>query len=193
MIIPFVPEKLAVAPSFPEKEFPNLLLREVILDRNSSFQVWSPKSDAILNNSEANLLISDCFRVEAICTRLVSLLGATCSEYEEHLLTNQKVIDNWQDVKFFASKYSFKPNAIDVLFSPQNIRQFDSTSIKNSIKWVIEPACWEIVLLELNSVSQGFQVVPRPNNYLSIIIWTGKPIIKSIPQMRSRLHDFIED
>lgn len=186
MLIPFVPKNLAVAPSVPKTEFPNLCLREVVLDRNSSFQVWSPKSDGILNNAEANLLRSDCFRVEAVCTRLVSLLGATCSECEEHLSVNQKVIDNWQDVKYFASKYGFKPNAIDVLFSPQTIRQFDKTSANDhSIKWVIEPACWEIFLLELNPVSQGYQVVPRHDNYLSIIVWTGKPTIKCIPRMRS--------
>lgn len=186
MLTTFIPKNLATAPFASEKRFPNLLLRKIILDRNSSFQVWSPNSGAILNATEANILKSDLFRIEAICTRLVSLLGATCSEYEEHLLTNQKLIDNWEDVKYFASKYSFKPNAIDVLFSPQTIRQLDTTSISNSIKWVIEPACWEIFLLELKSVSQGFQVVSRPNNYLSVIVWTGKPIVKSIPQGRSR-------
>ena len=188
MLVPFIPQKLAVAPSFPEEEFPNLLLREVILDHNSSFQVWSPKSDAILTTSEANLLKSDCFRVEAICTKLVSLLGATCSECEEHLSINQKLIDNWQDVQYFASKYSFKPNAIDVLYSPQTIRQFDTTSTSNNLmKWVIEPACWEIFLLELSPFSEGFQAVPRQECYLSIIVWTGQPIIKSLPQMRSTI------
>ena len=187
MLIPFVPEKLAVAPSFPDLEFPNLLLREVVLDRNSSFQVWSPKSDAILTTTEADLLKSDCSRVEAICTRLVSLLGATCSEFEEHLSFDRKPIDNWQDVKYFASKYNFRPNAIDVLYSPQTIRQLDPASTNNAIEWVIEPACWEIFLLEVNSVPDGFQAIPRQDNYLSIIVWTGKPIIKCIPQMRSRI------
>ena len=186
MLVSFVPPKLAIAPKFPETELPNLLLREVILDRNSSFQVWSPKSNAILNPSEASLLKSDRFRVEAICTRLVSLLGATCSENEEYLLSNQKLIDNWEDVKYFASKYNFKPNAIDVLFSSQSIRPLETSVINNSLQWVVEPACWEIFFLELQPASQGFQAVPRLQNYLSVIVWTGQPTIKFIPQMRSR-------
>ncbi|MCC0175788.1 hypothetical protein I4641_02180 [Waterburya agarophytonicola K14] len=185
MLFSFIPQKLAIAPSIPKAEFPNLLLREIIIDRNSLFQVWSPKSNAILNTLEADLLKSDCLRVEAICTRLVSLVGATCSEHEEHLLSNQKLIDNWEDVKYFASKYKFKPNAIDVLYSTQTIRQLNVSS-NNSLKWVLEPPCWEIFFLEVNPVDQGFKAVSRPNNYLSVILWTGKPIIKHIPQMRSR-------
>ncbi len=185
MLLSFIPPRLAIAPSVPETEFPNLLLRKIILDRNTSFEVWSPKSNAILNTCEADLLKSDCARVEAICTRLVSLLGATCSEYEEHLLSSQKLFDNWEDVKYFASKYKFKPNAIDVLFSSQTIRQLDVSS-NNSIKWVVEPPCWEIFFLELNPVNKGFKIVSRPNNYLSVIVWTGKPIVKHIPQMRSQ-------
>ena len=184
MFLSFIPSKLAIAPAS-ETKFPNLLLRKVILDRNCSFEVWSPKSNAILSTCEADLLKSDCFRIEAICTRLVSLLGATCSEYEEHLLSNQKLIDNWEDVKYFASKYQFKPNAIDVLYSNQTIRRFNPSS-NNLIEWVLEPPCWEIFFLELNPVKEGFKIVSRPNNYLSVIIWTGRPTIKHIPQMRSR-------
>ena len=74
MLTTFIPKNLATAPFSSEKRFPNLLLRKIILDRNSSFQVWSPKSSAILNATEANLLKGDRFRLEAICTRLFALL-----------------------------------------------------------------------------------------------------------------------
>ena len=180
MLIRFITENLALAPSCSKAEFPNLLLREVVVDSISSFQVWSPKSNAILKNTETELLKSDCIRIEAICTRLVSLFGATCSENEDHLLTNQKLLDRWEDVVYFASKYRFKPDFIDVLFTTQTIRPINTSSINFYQQWVAEPACWEIYFLELKPVSNGFQVVPR-HQYLSVIVWTGKPIIKFIP------------
>ena len=186
MFFPFIPYQLTQAPVDSELQLPSLLLRKVFLDRNSSFQVWSPKSDAILTTAEAGLLKVDRFRVEAICSRLVSLLGATCSEYEEHLLTSQKIFDSWEDVKYFASKYRFNPNAIDVLFSSQTIRPLEISPVEDSIQWVVEPACWEVFFLKLSPVERGYQILARPNNYLSVIIWTGQPTIKSMPKMRSR-------
>ncbi|WP_036477688.1 hypothetical protein [Myxosarcina sp. GI1] len=181
----FIPNNLAIAPSYPKAELPNLLLRKVVLDRNCSFQIWSPKSNAILQAVEADLLISDRLRVEAICTRLVSLLGATCSEHEDHLLTNQKLIYYWEDLKYFTSKYGFKPSVIDVLFSTHTIRQLNAPSINSATQWVVEPACWEIFFLELKAVANGYQLVPRPQ-YLSVIVWTGLPTVKYIPQMRMK-------
>jgi hypothetical protein len=183
-MLPFISEKLAIAPNYPEAELPNLLLREVTLDRNSSFEVWSPRSNAVLTSLEADLLRSDRLRIEAICTRLVSLLGATCSEYENHLLSNQKLIYNWEDVAYFAFKYGFKPNVMDVLFSTQTIRQLNLTSKKTASQWVIEPACWEIFFLELTAERDGFIAVPR-SQYLSVIVWTGHPKISFIPQIRA--------
>lgn len=180
MLNPFIPENLALAPSSSEAEFPNLLLREIMVDSNCSFQVWSPKSDAILKTYETELLKCDILRIEAICTRLVSLFGAACSEYEDHLLTNQKLIYHWEDVLLFTSKYGFKPDCIDVLFTTQTIRLINTSSINFYKQWVAEPACWDISFLELKPVSNGFQIVPR-HPYLSVIVWTGDPIIKFIP------------
>ena len=183
MPVSFIPKNLAIAPSYPEADLPNLVLRNIILDRNCSFQVWSPKSNAILEDFEADLLVSDRLRVEAICTRLVSLLGATCSEHEDHLLTNQKLIYYWEDLKYFTTKYRFKPNVIDVLFSTHTIRQLNALSVNAATQWVVEPACWEIFFLELKVVENGYQLVPRPQ-YLSVIVWTGQPTVRYIPQMR---------
>jgi hypothetical protein len=176
----FISPDLAIAPTFKFNSL-NLFLREVKLDYNSSFQVWSPKSNAILLPEEVNLLKSDYVRLASICTRLIKLLGASCSEEEDYLLSSQKIIYEWEDVIYFVSKYGFKPNAIDIMFSPQVFRPIEQGGMKRCSLWAIEPSCWEIFFLELKfCINNGFTAEPR-NEFLSVMVWTGRPIVKSIP------------
>jgi hypothetical protein len=107
MINRFIPEELAIAPGYPAGTPPHLTLREVSIDGNTSVQIWSPKSDAILLPEEVNLLRSDRLRVEVICSRLVWLLGANCSENDDYLGASDKLIYQWEDVTYFAGKYGF--------------------------------------------------------------------------------------
>ncbi|MEC4985479.1 MAG: hypothetical protein SAK42_15380, partial [Oscillatoria sp. PMC 1076.18] len=151
---------------------------EVNLDCNSNFQVWSPQTNSVLLPVEASLLQSDRLRVEVICSRLVWLFGATCSEHEDYLTAKQKLLYNWEDIVNFASKYNFRPNALDIVFSPQLIRPVYSHNTKQPTHWVSEPPCWEIFFLQLKSVSGGIVAETRPKS-LSIMIWTGQPIVKS--------------
>jgi hypothetical protein len=123
-------------------------------------------------------------QIEVICIRSVWLLNANYLEYENYLLSDRKLIYNWEDVAYFAFKYGFKPNVIDVLFSTQTIRPLNLPSKKTASQWVIEPACWEIFFLELIPERDGFSAIPR-SPYLSVIVWTGQPKSGSIPQIRA--------
>ena len=187
MINRFIPEELAIAPAYPAGYPPHLTLREVSIDGNTSVQIWSPKSDAILLPEEVNLLRSDRLRVEVICSRLVWLLGANCSENDDYLGANDKLIYQWEDVTYFAGKYGFNPNVIDILFCPSTIRPIYGSSVQRfgkcvpntPIQWVMEPACWEIFFLEIKAVVGGFKAEPR-SQLLSVIVWTGQPISKTV-------------
>lgn len=176
----FITPDLADAPVYPEKNYPNLLLRNVPLDCNTTFQVWSPKANASLLPQEADLLKRDWLRLAVICTKLIWLLGATCCEEEDYLMAKQQKFDDWDEVVDFASRYNFRPNAIDILFSPQNIRPLYNSRTRQPSHWVVEPPCWEIYFLQLQSQGSYYQAEPRSQD-LSVLVWTGKPIIKQTP------------
>lgn len=175
----FIPPDLAIAPAYDFDKLPNLVLREVPLDCNSSFQVWSPRANATLVSEEASLLKRDRLRLAVICTKLIWLLGATCSEEEDYLLSTQQHFDDWDEVVDFASKYGFCPDVIDVIFSPQTIRPLYDSLANQLRHWVIEPPCWEIFFLELKPDGNGCKAEPRSQR-LSVLIWTGQPIVKSL-------------
>jgi hypothetical protein len=176
----FIPNELAIAPKYSRKKSPNLVLREIPLDYNTSFQVWSPKDNAILLAEEANLLKSDRLRLAVICTKLIWLLGATCLEHEDYFAGNQKQFFDWDEVIDFVGKYQFKYNAIDVIFSGQTFRPLYQSFWQQPTHWIVEPPCWEIFFLQLNPDGEGFKAEVR-DRYLSVIIWTGQPISKSLP------------
>lgn len=183
----FIPPELAIAPPYSSGKLPNLIRRKVPIDCNTSIQVWSPKANAILLPEEVNVLRSDRLRVEVICSRLVWLLGANCSEHEDYLVANEKLIHHWEDIVYFACKYGFRPHVIDLLFSPPIIRPLYTPLAKSPrtqfanapTHWVMEPACWEIFFLELKPVEGGFKAEPRTKP-LSVIVWTGEPITKLV-------------
>jgi hypothetical protein len=83
-------------------------------------------------------------------------------------------------VIYFASKYSFKPKAIDIIFSPQIFRPIEQTILQRYSLWAFQPPCWEIFFLEFNKNNLGFTAEPR-KEFLSVMIWTGRPVVKSIP------------
>lgn len=179
----FIPAELRRAPPYRWGEPPNLCLRTVSVDACTSFEVWSPRAKVILLPQEADLLRSDRFRVEAICTKLVWLIGATCSEREDDSEDVCKRIYDWEDAIEFASKYGFQPDMVDVVFCPQTVRPVYRAIDDTPTHWVIEPANWEIFLLTLKPVELGFKVESR-SVPLRIHLWTGKPITKAIQRVR---------
>jgi len=176
----FISHELALAPNYSSKKLPNLVLREIPLDCNTSFQVWSPKANAILLPEEVHLLKSDRLRIAVICTKLIWLLGATCSEHEDYFASNQKHFFDWDETLDFVCKYQFKYHAIDVIFSPQTFRPLYHSTWQQPSHWVMEPPCWEIFFLQLKPDRKGFRAEPR-DRYLSVIVWTGQPIAKPFP------------
>ncbi len=175
----FISPDLATAPKYSAKKVPNLVLRRVPLDCNSYFEVWSPRSGAILNREERNLLKQDRLRLEVICTKLTWLLGATCYENEDYLLEQGKKLSDWEQVKYYSCRYHFYPDVIDIIFSPQIVRPQYNNVIQKPTHWIIEPPCWEICLLQLKPVNEGY-IAEERSPELSIFVWTGQPIIKSI-------------
>jgi hypothetical protein len=187
----FIPVDLAVAPAYKFGKPPNLVLREIPIDYNTSFQVWSPKADTLLLPEEASLLKRDRLRIAVICTKLIWLLGVNCSEYEDYFAANQKLFYDWDETVDFACRYKFKPNAIDVIFSPHTLRPLYNSLTNDPTHWVMEPPCWEIFFLQVKSCDEGFIAESR-NPHLSAIVWTGKPVIKALAGnfRRSQISEF---
>lgn len=175
----FIPAELRHAPRYPLGTPPNLTLRTVAVDACTSFEVWSPGAKALLLPEEADLLRSDRLRVEVICSKLVWLVGATCSEREDGSEDASKCIYDWEEVIDFASKYKFYSDIVDVVFCPQTIRPIYRLTSGTPTHWVIEPANWEIFLLALKPSKSGFKVESRAVP-LRIHLWTGKPITRAI-------------
>ncbi len=174
----FIPPKLATAPTYAFQKLPNLVLRRIPLDCNTYFEVWSPRSSATLNPDEVSLLKSDRLRLEVICTKLIWLLGATCYESQNYLLESGKQLTDWEEVGDYASRYHFCPDVIDIIYSPQIIRPQYNRVTQQPTHWIIEPPCWEICLLRLKPMENGW-IAEERNPELSILVWTGKPIKKA--------------
>lgn len=175
----FIAPDLAIAPRHNGAKLPNLVLRDVFLDCNTTFEVWSPRSDAILSKEEVNFLKHDRLRIEVICTRLVWLLGATCCDEEDYLMASHKLFSDWEEVRDYTTKYGFRPDIWDIMFSPQTIRPLYLGRSQKPSHWVIEPPCWEICPLKFHPSEEGFKTELR-SPALSILVWGGQPKIKSI-------------
>jgi hypothetical protein len=115
----FIPAELAEAPRHPLRKLPNLKLKSISITEYHKFEVWSPQLDSTLLAEEAELLRSDHQRVEAICVRLVGLIGAICSNASDESYWDGVHTHNWQMLLNYASKHSFNPTAgvIDVACS----------------------------------------------------------------------------
>lgn len=163
---------------------PNLVLRTVFIDSRTSFEVWSPREKVVLLPQEAELLKRDILRVEVICSRLVWLMGATCSEQESSDRETSTLVYDWEEVRYFASKYNFRPDFFDVVFCPQTIRPIYRSGQQTPECWSLEPANWEIFFLSLKPTPDGFIVKSRTVP-LRVQLWTGKPIAKSAARSRS--------
>lgn len=174
-----IPTSLCYAPRYSVGNPPNLSLRTVFVDACTSFEVWSPHSKAILLPEEADFLRSDRLRLEVICSKLVWLVGATCSEREDYSPDTSKLVHDWEGVMEFASKYKFHLDVIDVIFCSQLIRPKYRTTSDIPTHWILEPANWEIFFLTLTPTQQGYKVDSRTVP-LRIHLWTGMPKQRAI-------------
>ncbi len=140
--------------------------------------MWSPQLDSTLLAEEAELLRRDRQRIEAICVRLVGLIGAICSNASDESYWDGVHTHNWQMLLNYASKHSFNPNAgvIDVAYCSEIICPVMGEG-KHQNTWLFVPANWKIFFLRLKPFGSGFRVERSP---LRILISAGKPIKHSV-------------
>lgn len=167
-----IPTELTIAPN-PLGLTPNLKLKTVPIDAHTCFEVWSLLPGHTLLPEEACLLQSDCQRLEEICDKLVWLLSAVC--VDETNSWGGEPLHDWRTIHYFVKQSGYQPSAIDVCYYPQLIGPVPE---KGKTKgWVIQPARWQISLLEFKSVGHGFQAQTIP---FHLQVSLGQPITRSV-------------
>ena len=161
MIDSFIPNEIAVAPN-PLGLSPNLKLTTIPIDGSSQFELWMPLTGGTILLEEGVLLKGDRPRLEEICDRLVWLLGAHLiqPEQETHPYLHTSPIYDWGSVKQFLKQSGVAFNALGFSYMPQEI--CSSYSQTGGTTWMLYPASWTILLLNLQPAGKGFQVATLP-------------------------------
>lgn len=139
----FIPPELAIAPS-PAAMVHGLQLRTVMVDHQSSFELWYPTQDLLAIN-EASLLMADFSRLETIAKRLTWLMGAVCLRSGTQLSLHGT--DNWGTVQALLSDQDCRPNAMTLEYQGQTIRPVYEN--RRHLGWMMQSPCWKISLMRL--------------------------------------------
>lgn len=167
----FIPVALAVAPN-PLGLPSNLKLTTVPIDAHTCFELWMPEAQGVLLPEEAMLLRGDCSRLEEICAKLTSLLGATLIGEDSQWL--QPITDRWQELRRVLYETGADFDAIGVTYLPQVIYP---TAIRDSglPAWTLQQAGWSISFLTLQPTNAGFRSTTLP---IKAIITSGQSVTK---------------
>ncbi|AFY68160.1 hypothetical protein [Geitlerinema sp. PCC 7407] len=139
----FIPPELAIAPS-PAAMVNGLQLRTVLVDHQSSFELWYPTQDLLAVN-EASLLMSDFARLETIAKRLTWLMGATCFVAGQQISLHST--DSWGQVQTLLANQACRPNAMIWEYQGQTIRPVYEN--QRHLGWMMQSPCWKISLMRI--------------------------------------------
>lgn len=167
----FIPVALAVAPN-PLGLPSNLKLTTIPIDAHTCFELWMPNGQGILLAEEATLLRGDCSRLEAICAKLTSLLGAKL--ISDDLQGFQTPIDCWQTIRRALYETGATFDAIAVTYLPQVIYP-TGTKEGDLTAWTLQQAGWSITFLALEPAQTGFCTTVLP---IKAVITSGQAITK---------------
>jgi len=174
---PFIPDILSKAPfDFLAAQLPNLRFRRHQIGSYQQFATWSLRVGAALLSKEAEVLRFDYQRVEAICARLVWLMGATYSDNSHDDPWYGLHTHDWQRVMAYAQRCGFRPEvgAIDLVYAPELLSPVIDAN-QQQTGWRFTPTCWEVVFLHLQP---GDGLVSSEVLPLSVLISTGRPVTK---------------
>lgn len=171
MLDSFIPAALAVAPN-PLGLPSNLKLTTIPIDAHTCFELWMPEAQGLLLPEEAMLLRGDCSRLEEICAKLTSLLGATLIGDEVQRM--QPTIDRWQEIRQVLGETGADFNAIGVNYLPQVI--YPTTVNEGGLPtWTLQQAGWSVSFLALQPTQAGFRATTLP---IKALITSGQSITK---------------
>lgn len=174
---PLIPDALSKAPfDFLADQLPNLRLRHHQMGSYQQFATWSPRAGVALASKEAEVLRFDYQRVEAICARLVWLVGAIYSDNNHDDPWYGLHTHDWQRVLTYACRCGFCPEigAIDLVYAPELLSPAIDAH-QQQVGWRYTPTCWEVAFLHLQT-REGLvypEVLP-----LSVLISIGRPVTK---------------
>lgn len=176
---PFIPESLSQA-AFDglAAQLPNLRLRHHQIGSYQQFANWSARIGTALSTKEAEVLRFDYQRIEAICTRLVWLMGAIYSDNSHDDPWYGLHTHDWQRIAVYAQRCGFRPEigALDLVYAPELLSPVIDAN-QQQTGWRFTPTCWEVVFLHLQP-RDGLvypEVLP-----LSVLISMGRPVTKLV-------------
>ncbi|MBW4471610.1 MAG: hypothetical protein KME45_14560 [Stenomitos rutilans HA7619-LM2] len=171
MLDSFIPVALAVAPN-PLGLPSHLKLTTVPIDAHTCFELWTPKTDDILLPEEAMLLRGDCSRLEEICAKLTSLLGARLMSNGARM---QPTTDCWQEIRRVLYESGADFDAIAVTYLPQMI--YPTATREGGVSaWTLQQAGWSVSFLALQPTKEGFRSTVLP---IKAVIMSGQSITAS--------------
>lgn len=167
----FIPVALAVAPN-PLGLPSNLKLTTIPVDAHTCFELWTPDVQGTLLSEEAMLLRGDCSRLEEICAKLTSLLGATLIREDAQRMP--LFIDRWQEIRQVLYETGADFDAIAVTYLPQVIYS-TATTEGGMPTWTLRQAGWSVSFLTLQPMNAGFRAMTLP---IKAVITSGQSITK---------------
>lgn len=168
----FIPVALAVAPN-PLGLPSHLKLTTVPIDAHTCFELWTPEVEVTLLPEEAMLLRGDRSRLEEICAKLTSLLGAKLVSDDPQWF--QSPTDRWQEIRQNLYETGTDFDAIAVTYLPQVI--YPTATRKGNLQtWTLQQAGWSVSFLTLQAVNAGFRSTILP---IKAVIMSGHSITQS--------------
>ncbi len=175
LIDSLIPTEMAIAPN-PLGLMPNLKLKTVPVDAHTAFELWSPaRQPCFLLPEEATLLRHDCARVEYICDRLTWLLSAVLMDDSGSWAGEP--MHQWSQILQIVKQSGYSPEGFDVSYHPQVIGSVAANGINGSRGWLVQPAHWQISILQLKPGKTRYQVERVP---FYLMVSLGEPITRCV-------------